>query len=118
MVEFPEQKVVDFLNGWYHQQISSALRTPKTPEQLLKEGGNVFDIQPELSSTNAVPVLLRLTDLLGFEPTKSVIKRGGYRSKQEFVQDMTAKLKASFISKQKPKLRTTPAKEATANANV
>jgi len=118
MAEFPEQKVVEFLNGWYHQQVSSALRAPKTPEQLLKEGGTVLDIQPELSSTNAVPVLLRLTDLLGFEPTKSVIKRGGYRSKHEFVQDMTAKLKAAFISKKKPSLRPRPAKEATENANV
>jgi len=118
MVEFPEQKVAEFLNGWYDQQVNSALRAPKTPEQLLKEGGTVFDIQPELSSTNAVPVLLRLTDMLGFEPTKSVIKRGGYRSKQEFVQDMTARLKASFMSKQKPQLRPRPAKEATENANV
>jgi hypothetical protein len=118
MPEFPEQKVVEFLSGWYDQQVNSALRAPKSPEHLLKEGGNVFDIQPELSSTNAVPVLLRLTDIVGFEPTKSVIKRGGYRSKQEFVQDMTAKLKAAFISKKKPTLRPRPAKEATANANV
>lgn len=118
MPDFPEQKVAEFLRGWYDQQVNSALRAPKTPDRLLKEGGTVFDIQPELSSTNAVPILLRLTDILGFEPTKSVIKRGGYRSKQEFVQDMTAKLKAAFISKKKPQLRPRPAKEATENASV
>ncbi len=117
MAEFPRQKLIDFLTSWYDQQLKSALRAPKTPEELLKEGGTVFDIQPELSSTKAVQVLLRLEDILGFEPTKKVIKRGGYRSGAEFVRDMMANLERAFTTRQKPVLSLKP-KEASASAKL
>jgi hypothetical protein len=99
MVDFPANEARKFLEGWYDDQMKSALRVPKTPEQLLLEGGTVFDIQPELSSTKAVPVLLKLTKILGFEPSKKVIKRGGYRNKQEFVATMLFALEKVFVNR-------------------
>lgn len=109
MGEFPAKQVTDFLETWYDDQMKSALRTPKTPEQLLKEGGTVFDVQPELSSTKAVAVLIKLKKILGFEPGKKAIKRGGYRNKQEFVANMVAALEKLFITRQKTKTATQPA---------
>ncbi len=56
----------------------------------------MFDIQPELSSQQAVAVLLELEEILGYEPKKKVIRRGGYRSRAEFIQDLSAKIEADF----------------------
>lgn len=61
-----------------------------------REGGTVFDIQPEMSSTKAVRVLLDLTNTIGFEPTKKVIKKGGYHSKEEFVRELSDRVEQAF----------------------
>lgn len=119
MVEFSAIQVTEFLEGWYSEQMKSALRIPKTPEQLLKEGGTVFDIQPELSSTKAVAVLLKLKKILGFEPSKKVIKRGGYRNKQDFVATMLSALERVFVARHIPKAAAQhAAKEGTVSAKL
>jgi hypothetical protein len=119
MVEFPATGVRQFLEGWYDDQMKSALRLPKTPEQLLKEGGTVFDIQPEMSSTKAVAVLLKLKKILGFEPSKKVIKRGGYRNKQEFVATMLSALERVFVARHAHKAAAQPAaREGIASAKL
>lgn len=112
MVEFPATEARRFLEEWYEDQMKSALHMPKAPEQLLKEGGTVFDVQPELSSTKAVAVLLKLKKILGFEPSKKVIKRGGYRNKQEFVTTMINALEKAFLARNASQAaRQTTAKE-------
>jgi hypothetical protein len=108
MGEFPAKQLTEFLESWYDDQMKSALRTPKTPEQLLKEGGTVFDVQPELSSTKAVAVLVKLKKILGFDPGKKAIKRGGYRNKQEFVANMIAAVEKIFVARQKNKAAAQP----------
>lgn len=93
---FDSARVSQFLGKWHDGQMSSALRRPLPPKEAVKTGCTVYDIQPEMSSTKAVPVLLELAKILGFEPSKKVIKRGGYRSKEEFVQDMCKRSKEAF----------------------
>jgi hypothetical protein len=89
---FDRGRLRDFLAGWYDTQMSTALRKPRAPADVQKHGGTVFDIQPEMASTKAVRVLLQLKDILGFEPTKDVIKKGGYTDKVDFVDHMTARI--------------------------
>ena len=89
---FPRQQLTHFLRGWYRDQMTCALRSPKPAEEAKRSGGTVFDIYPELSSVSAVPVLLRLGDILGYEPTRRSIKPGGYRSEHDFVSDMLTRL--------------------------
>jgi len=93
---FDQRAVVGLLNRWYDAQMNSALRRPLAPEAARLKGGTVFDIQPEMSSSKAVPVLLDLSSLLGFEPSTKVIKKGGYRSKQEFVTELSNRLEQEF----------------------
>jgi hypothetical protein len=93
---FDRPAVTNLLNRWYDAQTSSALRRPRPPGEARQKGGTVFDIQPEMSSTRAVRVLLELSDLLGFEPPKRVIKKGGYRSKEEFVTELSNRLEHEF----------------------
>ena len=56
----------------------------------------MFDIQPEMSSQQAVAVLLELQEVLGYEPKKKVIRRGGYGSRAEFINDLTARIEADY----------------------
>ena len=49
-----------------------------------------------MSSTKAVPVLLELTDILGFEPPKDVIKKGGYKDRDEFVWELSGRVEQAF----------------------
>jgi hypothetical protein len=76
--------------------MESALRRPRLPSEAEKQGGTVFDIQPEMASTKAVRVLLDLADILGFEPPKKVIKKGGYRDHDEFVKELSDRIEKAF----------------------
>jgi hypothetical protein len=96
---FDRRAVIGLLDRWYDAQMNSALRRPLAPEVARLKGGTVFDIQPEMSSSKAVRVLLDLSSLLGFEPSKKVIKRGGYRSKQEFVTELSNSLEQEFAKR-------------------
>lgn len=93
---FDSRAVAGLLSRWYDHEMNSALRRPRAPADVRQGGGTVFDIQPEMSSTKAVRVLLDLGSLLGFEPSKKVIKKGGYRSKDEFVAELCSRLEQEF----------------------
>jgi hypothetical protein len=93
---FDRGRITNYLSGWYRKQMESALRKPHPPSEAEHQGGTVFDIQPEMASTKAVRVLLELADILGFEPPKKVIKKGGYRDHDEFVKELSDRIEQSF----------------------
>lgn len=93
---YPKTAVETALGKWYDDLMHTALRRPKSPEERKSQGGSVFDIQPELSSQQAVAVLLEMEQILGYEPKKKVIRRGGYRSRSEFIQDLSSKIETDF----------------------
>jgi hypothetical protein len=87
---FPRIEIESFLGNWWDQQMKSALKRSDDKAK------TVFCIQPEMSSQEAVKVLLGLTELLGYEPTKKVIRRGGYQNRAQFILDMTSRIEAEF----------------------
>jgi hypothetical protein len=93
---FPTAKVETVLGNWYDERMKTALRTPKSPDERRLSGGTVFDIQPELSSQQAVAVLLDLEEILGYEPKKKVIRRGGYSSRGQFVKELSARIESDY----------------------
>jgi hypothetical protein len=93
---FPKRALEKVLGSWWDKRTASPLLRRKTADECRKTGGTVFDIQPELSSNQAIPVLLDLETVLGFEPNKDVIRRGGYKDRTHFIQDMTARIEAEF----------------------
>jgi hypothetical protein len=116
--QFPRKAVEQCLGSWWDKKLSSPLIQRRSAEECRASGGTVFDIQPELSSNQAVTVLLDLEDIVGFEPTKGVIRRGGYKNRQEFVQDMCSRVEAEHrVRTSRPPL-TVPAKEVTAHARL
>jgi hypothetical protein len=94
--KFPKAAVQKLLETWWNSKTQSPLKKPKPPGEAHSKGGTVFDIQPELSSQQAVGVLLDLTEALGYEPKKKVIRRGGYTSKNVFMDHLCNALEKDF----------------------
>jgi hypothetical protein len=117
---FDRTRLTNYLSSWYDRQMKSALRKPRPPKQAAEQGGTVFDIQPEMASTKAVRVLLDLTDILGFEPSKEVIKKGGYRNKDEFVNELSGRIEQAFDEHRGTKTAATltPEKEVNKHAQL
>ena len=93
---FPKAAVQTILGDWWSSKTQSPLKKPKPPGEARSKGGNVFDIQPELSSQQAVGVLLDLKDQLGYEPKKKVIRRGGYINRAQFIEHLCNALENDF----------------------
>lgn len=93
--QFPKAKIEESLRAWWQHKVSSPLRRKAADPR--KTGGTVFDIQPEVSSVEVVQVCVEVEPLIGFELQPSrVIKRGGYRNCDEFIQHLLPRLEAEF----------------------
>lgn len=96
---FPKAAIQAVLDGWWDSKTKSPLKKPKPPSETHSTGGSVFDILPELSSQQAVGVLLDLKDQLGYEPSKKLIRRGGYKSRADFIGQFCDALEKDFKAK-------------------
>lgn len=117
---FDRKRVEQYLDHWYESEMRTALRRPMPSSDAARKGCSIFDIQPEMASTKAVRVLLDLTDIIGFEPSKDVIKKGGYRSKAEFVKELSGRIEDAVHEHYgaKPPAGVKPGKEVTAHAQL
>lgn len=106
---FPAKELLAVLSTWYDKKVASPFG-PKLPN------GSSFDIQPELSSQQAVIVLLDCEKLLGYTPDNKVIKRGGYIDKKEFLTTMMQRLQKEWETHQLPAVATTAMKENSIHA--
>jgi hypothetical protein len=97
---FPRTEVEKFVRGWWREQTEARLRRGNPFADASAKNGTVFCIQPELTSHEAVAILTRLAEVLGYEPSKSVIKKGGYNGLENFVSDILPRLEKQFIKKQ------------------
>jgi hypothetical protein len=86
------------LGMWWDHHESSALTRRRSPEECRRSGGTVFDIQPEVSSVQAVAALVQVEPLLGFELSGKLIRRGGYNGRDQFVQDLTSRLEIEYAN--------------------
>jgi hypothetical protein len=93
---FPTEKVEALLSAWWDSKLQSPLKRPsKVPTK-----GTVFALQPELSSQQAVGILVSCIGLLGYRPSVDVIQKGGYSSKASFVDGLLTAIGAEFSTKQ------------------
>ena len=94
---FPSGKIEERLRAWWKRKAESPLRQRSVDPRT--QGGTVFDIQPEVSSTETVEVFLEVEPLIGFKLTSSgLVKPGGYRTCDEFVQHFLPRLQAKFAA--------------------
>lgn len=106
---FPAKDLLAVLSAWYDKKVTSPFG-PKLPN------GSSFDIQPELSSQQAVVVLLDCEKLLGYTPDNKVIKRGGYADKKEFLTTMMQRLQKEWDTHQVPTVVAAATKETPIHA--
>jgi hypothetical protein len=91
---FPRAKIEQQIRDWWAAE-EQALRDAGDPFGNLRPGkGSVFDILPVIPSHQAVEVTVLLEPTLGREIPETVIRRGGYHSVDDFVDDLLHKLEA------------------------
>jgi hypothetical protein len=111
---FPAEKLKVLLSSWWDSKIQSPLKPPsKVPT-----AGTVFALQPELSSQQAVGILVSCVALLGYRPSVDVIQKGGYLNKAAFVAGLLATIAAEFSSKQVAPTATQAVKGESQNATA
>ncbi len=94
---YPKGEILQVLSScWAIRMASPLRRPPRAPAISRKDGGTVMDVQPELSSQQAVAVLIDLESILGFRPKTSVIRHGGYRGLEQFIRDLSGNVESSF----------------------
>jgi hypothetical protein len=98
--QFPKERLEKELRNWWNEQEQARNRRGNPFADANAIGGTVFAIQPQVSSQEAVALLTRLTPLLGFEPSKSAIKKGGYSDVEEMVADFLPRVEKQFNKKQ------------------
>jgi hypothetical protein len=91
---FPREKLARTLKAWWKRKAESPLCRKKSDPR--KTGGTVFDIQPEVSSLEAVEVVLEVEPLLDCKLSSDIIKQGGYQSCDEFVDHLLIGLESKF----------------------
>ena len=109
--QFPTVELRNTLEKWWDSKTTSPLAAPKP-----KLDGTIFDLQPEVTSQQAVIVLLDCEAVLGYQPSKKVIKRGGYISRAEFLQTLLSKIRAEWDTKYVSKPPVPVSKETYAHA--
>ena len=82
-MSFDPTQVERVLREFWQRETSTSLRDPNTDPR--NGDGDVFDLLPEMSSHEAVKVLLDLAPVLGVKLKKSLIRRGGYKNCEDFV---------------------------------
>lgn len=109
---FPAEKLKAILDGYWQSKMLSPLKPPmKVPV-----AGTVLALQPELSSQQAVAVLVSCKAALGYRPSKNVIQKGGYMNKADFINGLLGEMSKEFATKQKINFVSTEVKGETQNA--
>jgi hypothetical protein len=81
---FDPNQLEKVLRDFWDRETSTSLREPSASGSGDGEG-DVFDLLPEMSSHEAVKVLLDLRPILGAKINKCLIRRGGYSDCEDFV---------------------------------
>jgi hypothetical protein len=97
---FPKTETEKFVRKWWREQEQARIRRGNPFADAKAKSGTVFAVQPELSSLEAVAILTQLNTVLGFEPSKSAIKKGGYSNIEDMVSDFLPRLEKQFDKKQ------------------
>lgn len=87
---FDPAQVEKVLNDFWARETSTSLRDPST---IGAGDGDIFDLLPEMSSHEAVKVLLDLRPILGVDLKKNLIRRGGYSNCEEFVSHLMGRIR-------------------------
>ena len=90
---FPERELLAALEQWWEKEVDD------DPFADPAKKGTLYDLLPTVDSLTLVNMLLTLESLLGFSLPISVIKRGGYRTKEEMTKHLLPRIRRAFEAK-------------------
>lgn len=93
---FPSREISSTLRNWWDNEVDFEKSLGDPFGDPNKKGGTVFDLQPEVSSLQAVKVLLELEEIVGFELPDGMVKQGGYSTKEEFVRHLSGQVQTKW----------------------
>src|SRR5207244_4264039 len=91
MVAFPEAEIVTALNNWWRQEALERAEDPFAPA--LKPTGTLYDLLPALDSLEIMRSFLIIDKILKRKVPVSLVKAGGYYSREEMLKDLLPKLR-------------------------
>lgn len=91
--EISRQDVLAALETWWDEH---AEQDANDPLAVQRPEGSVLNIQPAIDSLAAVEALLVLEELLGKEAPVTLVKSGGYQSREEFLDDLVSNVVEHF----------------------
>jgi hypothetical protein len=89
-VTFPERELADAIGKWWDKETSKRLNDP------FAAAGTLFDVLTEVDSLSAVNVLLTIEPIVGFAPSESIIKPGGYADRKEMIDHLLPALRKLY----------------------
>lgn len=87
---FPEADVIAALAEWWDAEADVRRDDP------FANPGTLYDVVVDIDSLSVVNVLLVVEKILGFEPPVTVIKKGGYRDRQEMINHLVPAMREHF----------------------
>ena len=93
---FPTKEIENIAKDWWRDQAAKTAARGNPFADASGKSRTVFDLRPQMSSLQAVSVLNKLESVLHYKPSRSVIKPGGYQSRDEFINDLKTKLEKEF----------------------
>jgi len=88
---FDSAQVEKVLREFWTRETSTSLRDPNEGIPGDRDG-DIFDLLPEMSSHEAVKVLIDLAPVLGVKLKKGLIRRGGYKNCEDFVRHLMQRI--------------------------
>lgn len=94
--EFEERKgdLEDLMREWWDEEQSGWSIDKKAKDELKKQAKDIMSSIPVIDSKVAITVSAVVEEILGAEIHPSLIKKGGYSSIDELIEDLLGKLKA------------------------
>lgn len=99
---FPEEAVTEALAEWWDAETGTRRGDP------FAIPGTLYDVVVDIDSLSVVNALLVIEEILGFEPPVTVIKKGGYRDRQEMIDHLVPAIREHYRKQRNIKpIRTT-----------
>jgi hypothetical protein len=92
--EFPENALLDALATWWAKEAQERVDDPFYTVPQTK--GTIYELLPALDSLSVVESFLIIEKILAISVPVSLIKSGGYCSREEMLEDLLPKLRKIY----------------------
>ncbi len=89
---FPEDEITSSLEEWWDSEVSAREADPFAPPR-----GTLYDVVVAIDSLSSVNALIMIERHVDFEIPAQVIKRGGFRNREEMIAHIVPKVRDLYF---------------------